>query len=96
MKNRYRFIKKSYAMQRMSAAIERAIVAPTIKEKERAARWAAAWGMLCGVTTSASNLKGGDVLAFEEEGEAFDSQPAGFAQAAQSQRQPAEPASSGC
>jgi hypothetical protein len=35
MKNRYRFLKKSYAMQRMGVAIERAITAPTIREKER-------------------------------------------------------------
>ena len=31
-------------------AIERAIHAPTSRDKGRAARWAAAWGQACGIT----------------------------------------------
>jgi hypothetical protein len=61
MKNRDRFFRKSYAMQRMAVAIQRAIEDPTDKEKERAARWAAAWGLLCGIRTEGVRLRGSDV-----------------------------------
>jgi hypothetical protein len=61
MKSRYRFLRKSYAMQRMAQAIERAIQGGTSKEKERAARWAAAWGLLCGIRTPAVRLRRGEV-----------------------------------
>lgn len=57
MKNRDRIITKSYAMGRMGKAIERAIEATTILEKERAARWAAAWGVLCDIKTKRVRLK---------------------------------------
>jgi hypothetical protein len=48
-------------MRRMTLAIERAIKRPTRKEKERAARWAAAWGLLCGIRTEGVKLKAGDI-----------------------------------
>ncbi len=67
MKNRYRFLRKSYAMHRMAQAIERAIEARTGKEKERAARWAAAWGLLCGIRTSRVRLRASDVKAQPDE-----------------------------
>ncbi len=61
MKNHYKFVRKSYAMQRMAAAIERAIQASSSIDKERAARWAAAWGLLCGIMTSSVKLRRSDV-----------------------------------
>ena len=61
MRHRYRFVRKSYAMTRMAAAIERAIEATTIKEKDRAARWAAAWGLLCGIKTRPVYLKRSEI-----------------------------------
>lgn len=45
----------------MALAIERAIERPTRKEKEGAARWAAAWGLLCGIRTEGVKLKDCDV-----------------------------------
>ncbi|HEX9173757.1 MAG TPA: hypothetical protein VF861_13960, partial [Telluria sp.] len=51
MASQHRLLIKSYAMARMGMAIERAITARTSKEKTRAARWAAAWGLLCGINT---------------------------------------------
>lgn len=60
-----RYTRKSYAMRRMTLAIERAIKRPTRKEKERAARWAAAWGLLCGIRTDGVNLKACDVQSLE-------------------------------
>ena len=62
MKNRYRFLRKSYAMDRMARAIERAIEATTIKEKDHAARWAAAWGMLCGIKTRPVNVQRSELI----------------------------------
>lgn len=49
----------------MTLAIERAIERPTVKEKERAARWAAAWGLLCGIQTLGVNLKACDIPSLE-------------------------------
>jgi hypothetical protein len=49
-------------MSRMARAIERAIEAKTIKEKDRAARWVAAWGMLCGIHTNSIKLKRSEVV----------------------------------
>jgi hypothetical protein len=60
-----RHAKKSYAMRRMTLAIERAIKRPTSKEKERAARWAAVWGLLCGIRTEGVNLKACDIQTLE-------------------------------
>ena len=48
---------KSYALQRMALAIDKAIVAQSRGAKERAARWAAAWGMLGGIRTEKVRLK---------------------------------------
>ena len=61
MRTRHVFLRKSYAMHRMALAIERAIQGATSKEKERAARWAAAWGLLCGIKTPAVRLRRNDV-----------------------------------
>lgn len=49
-------------MRRMAAAIERAIAAVTINEKDMAARWAAAWGLLCGIKTKPVAVKRSDVI----------------------------------
>lgn len=65
MKKLDRYARKSYAMGRMTLALERAIKRPTRKEKERAARWAAAWGLLCGIRTEGVHLKAGDVQSLE-------------------------------
>lgn len=58
-----RIQRKSYAMQRMARALERAVRTATVKDKERAARWAAAWGMLCGIKSSAVRLRRAEVSA---------------------------------
>jgi hypothetical protein len=63
MKKLDRHARKSYAMRRMTLAIERAITRPSRMEKERAARWAAAWGLLCGIRTEGVNLRACDVQA---------------------------------
>jgi hypothetical protein len=57
MKQRIRQEKKSYAMQRMVEAIGRAIVADSTIEKDRAARWAAAWGTLGGIRSPGVRLR---------------------------------------
>ncbi|MFL6658835.1 MAG: hypothetical protein ACJ8GW_12235 [Massilia sp.] len=62
MKSSDRFLRKSYAMQRMAIAIERAIAAATPKEKSRAARWAAAWGLLCDIKNPLPRLKASELL----------------------------------
>ena len=48
---------KSYAMLRMSEAIERAIDAISSADKARAARWAAAWGAASGIGSPAVRLR---------------------------------------
>ena len=73
MRNRYRFLRKSYAMTRMAASIERAIEAGTIKEKESAARWAAAWGLLCGIKTRPVNLRRSEIDDLQAIDDAVDS-----------------------
>lgn len=45
----------------MALAIERAIEARSGKEKERAARWAAAWGLLCGIKTNRVHLRASEI-----------------------------------
>jgi hypothetical protein len=42
-------------------AIERASYRPTSNEKENAARWAAAWALLCRIKAQGVNLKASDV-----------------------------------
>ena len=49
-------------MKRMANAIERAIHGPSSADKERGARWAAAWGLLCGINTNA-RLRSSEVQA---------------------------------
>jgi hypothetical protein len=61
MKQHYRFVRKPYAMRRMAAAIDRAINGSTSKERARAAKWAAAWGALCGIVTSGVTLRSNDI-----------------------------------
>jgi hypothetical protein len=62
MKSRYRFLRKSYALNRMAQAIERAMRATSAKEQDRAARWAAAWGLLCGIKNLPVKLRPSDVV----------------------------------
>lgn len=57
MASQTRLLRKSYAMTRMGKAIARAISAPNSKDKTRAAQWAAAWGLLCGIHTNQSYLR---------------------------------------
>lgn len=57
MRCRTTYERKSYAMYRMGRAIGRAIVEPSSSCKERAAKWAAAWGMLCGIKTGTVNSR---------------------------------------
>lgn len=49
--------RKTYAMLRMVAAIGRAIHSPTSAEKDKAARWAAAWGVIGGIRTRGIRLR---------------------------------------
>ncbi|HEU4376704.1 MAG TPA: hypothetical protein VFS02_24625 [Telluria sp.] len=62
-----RILKKSYAMQRMADAIDRAVRAAGAKEKERAARWVAAWGMLCGIRSESIRLRRSEVADSADE-----------------------------
>jgi hypothetical protein len=62
-----RILKKSYAMQRMACAIDRAVRAAGAKEKERAARWVAAWGMLCGIRSESIRLRRSEVADSTDE-----------------------------
>jgi len=57
MNPRKRNERKTYAMLRMVAAIGRAIQSPTSAEKDRAARWAAAWGVISGIRTRGIRLR---------------------------------------
>lgn len=57
MKHRTQDERKAYGKQRMLAAIERAIDAGTDAEKERAARWATAWGALSGIRAPGLRLR---------------------------------------
>lgn len=57
MNHRIRDEKKAYAMLRMVEAIGRAIHAQSPIEKDRAARWAAAWGALGGIRSPGVRLR---------------------------------------
>jgi hypothetical protein len=57
MKSRSSYERKSYAMQRMGRAIDRAIASRTLVDKDKAAKWAAAWGMVCGIKSRKVGLK---------------------------------------
>jgi len=49
--------RKLYAMRRMGVAIDRAVAERSSVAKEQAAKWAAAWGLLCGIKSRAVKLK---------------------------------------
>lgn len=49
--------RKAYALQRMVEAIGRAIRTETPSGKDRAARWAAAWGVIGGIRTPGIRLR---------------------------------------
>lgn len=74
MSTNARLLRKSYAMQRMGQAIARAITAPSSSRKAAAARWAAAWGLLCGIATPGVHLKRSKLLA-ESHGDTDASEP---------------------
>jgi hypothetical protein len=57
MKRHIKIERKSYAMLRMIAAIGRAIASDQPAEKDRAARWAAAWGALSGIRSPGVRLR---------------------------------------
>lgn len=57
MGHRDKVQRKAYSMARMAAAIERAIASSTPDEKDRAARWAAAWGALSGIHSRGVRLR---------------------------------------
>lgn len=57
MKREIKIERKNYAMLRMIAAISRAIDSDVPAEKDRAARWAAAWGALSGIRSPGVRLR---------------------------------------
>ena len=57
MKQRVRKERKTYAMLRMVAAISRAIDSGSAVEKNRAARWASAWGAASGIRSPGVRLR---------------------------------------
>ncbi len=54
--------RKSYAMYRMSMAIDRAMRAVSPAEKNLAMRWASAWGLMAGIRSSSVRLRDTQVL----------------------------------
>ena len=64
MKQRVRKEKKNYAMMRMTEAIGRAIKSTSSADKDKAARWAAAWGVMSGIRSPGVRLRR-DVLSDE-------------------------------
>lgn len=62
MYQRDRQQRKSYAMQRMGRAIGRAMNATASEEQARAIRWAAAWGLLCGIRSPGVRLRNAELL----------------------------------
>jgi hypothetical protein len=57
MKHPIRKERKSYAMLRMIGAIGRAINSTSPADKDRAARWAAAWGVISGIRSPGIRLR---------------------------------------
>ena len=57
MKREIKIERKNYAMLRMISAISRAIDSDVPAEKDRAARWAAAWGALSGIRSPGVRLR---------------------------------------
>jgi hypothetical protein len=54
--------RKSYGMRRMGKAIGRAIQAPSSEQQARAIRWAAAWGLLCGIRSPGVRLRNAELV----------------------------------
>jgi len=52
--------RKLYAMVRMRLAIDRAITAQSMLDKEKAARWASAWGTAAGIPKAPRKWDGYD------------------------------------
>jgi len=57
MKRQVKYERKAYAMLRMAEAIGRAIASNLPAEKDRAARWAAAWGVISGIRSPGVRLR---------------------------------------
>ena len=57
MNQRVRKERKSYAMLRMAEAIRRAVGSSSDAEKDKAARWAAAWGVVSGIRSPGVRLR---------------------------------------
>ena len=57
MGHRQKDERKAYGRLRMAAAIERAIEAQQPEAKDRAARWAAAWGAVSGIHSPGLRLR---------------------------------------
>lgn len=57
MKPHVRKERKTYAMLRMIEAIGRAIDSEHPADKDKAARWAAAWGVISGIRTPGIRLR---------------------------------------
>ena len=54
--------RKSYGMLRMSCAINRAMQARSDGDKDRAIRWAAAWGLIGGIRSDHVRLRKPEML----------------------------------
>ena len=63
MKHRIREERKAYAMLRMAEAIGRAIAAGSTADKDKAARWAAAWGAIGGIRSPGVRLRYDGLIA---------------------------------
>lgn len=57
MKQLIKHERKTYAMLRMAVAIGRAMGASAPADKDRAARWAAAWGVAGGIRSPGVRLR---------------------------------------
>jgi hypothetical protein len=57
MKHHIKKERKTYAMLRMTEAIGRAISSERPEDKNKAARWAAAWGVISGIRTPGIRLR---------------------------------------
>ncbi len=57
MKYRRKDERKAYAMLRMVQALARAIDADSSLEKDQAARWVAAWGVISGIRSPGIRLR---------------------------------------
>ncbi len=57
--------RKSYALHRMSLAIDRAMRSRSSFEKNTAMRWASAWGMVAGIRSPSARLRNSQMLNAE-------------------------------